>query len=139
MSIETYISEIENQNEELMKRLAEAEYKVTKFCRKKPVLPLFTMFKYKDGKIWRIEYDMLSVCDSFKEVQSVIKYNLTKNIFFTADRKRSKLEVIGFKCWKQSLNYKWCLSGISFYFNSENVRAKNIELNETTGQVYVTY
>jgi hypothetical protein len=131
--MDDYINRLESQNQELLDRLAEAETIVKQITRKKPVYPVFVMFKFKTGKTWEIGYDMLTVCSNVDEIKKVIKYNFKKGYFLV--KSNPKAELIGFKFWRQTVNYNWCLSGMSYYFDLKLVKHKCLTIDEKTGDV----
>lgn len=129
-----YIKGLEDQNEELQNKLAEAELKVRKFCRKKPLLPLFYVFKYKNNKKWYLMNEFVTVCTDAKEIEKTIKYNSERD--YIGLLRLPNIELVGFQYWKQTVNYRWALSGLSNYYDINFKKIPNIKVDDVTGEVF---
>lgn len=125
-----YIKELENQNEELMNRLAIAETLIKKINRKKSVYPVFKLIKRQIvSNMWVVDCEYLTNCDDVKLIIPTVKYTLNYH-------KSENGELIGFQYWRQSLNYRWALTGMSKFLDLNLKRVGNIEVDSKTGEVF---
>lgn len=133
-----YAEGLEQQNEELQTRLAEYEVLVKKLARKKGVYPVFKLIKYKQGRNWYMKESFISACETVEEVLKVIKYNIKRPIL--TDREGEDGIIIGYKYWRQPLNYRWSICGMARYYDMGLRRFDYMRVDLKTGFVdTVTY
>jgi hypothetical protein len=130
-----YIEELEKQNFELQELLGNAELTIKKLSRQKGVYPVFKIYKVKIKRgMWSSADIFFTNCDHIDAIKKCIRYSmnhqpLTQEIAY---------ELIGYKYWRQSLNYNWALSGMSRFLNLELKTCYNIEVDTKTGRVIYT-
>src|SRR5947207_13983924 len=117
MEADSYAIGLEKQNEELQNRLATYEVLVKKLGRKRGTYPVFKLIKLKRGRIWYLNESFLTNCDSVDQVKACINYNIKRPIL--TDRDGSDGILIGFKFWRQPINYKWSICGMAHYFDMQ--------------------
>jgi hypothetical protein len=135
MSDDQYVKDLEKQHDELMERLAKAESFIKKHCRRKGTYPVFKLIrsKVKRGQ-WRVDCEYLTNCDCRESIIPTIKYTLN-NPLLNMSTGLPKEDVIGFQYWRQPLNYRWALAGMSRYLDLKLKLMVNIDINEKTGEV----
>jgi hypothetical protein len=130
-----YIEELEKQNEELMERLGDAEILLKKLTRKKGIYPVFKIYKVKVKRgLWSAADVFFTNCDNVASIKKCIKYSqehqpLTREISY---------DIIGYKYWRQSINYNWALSGMCRFLTPDLKVCYNIEIDTKTGSIVYT-
>jgi hypothetical protein len=128
MPDEDYIRILEEQNASLMEKLAAAE---TRLSRRRGTYPLFKITKSKKRKNnWIMEQDFITNCDDPKMIIIIAKYVLNNPPGFEFGK-----EIIGFQYWRQTINYRWALSGMSKFLDVHLNRVANIDINPKTGKI----
>lgn len=134
MEADSYIVGLEKQNEELQNRLATYEVLVKKLSRKGGTYPIFKLIKIKRGRIWHINESFLTNCSSVDHVKMCINYNIKRPIL--TDRDGADGMLIGFKYWRQPINYKWSVCAMSHYFDMQMKCFDMIRIDPKSGLVY---
>jgi hypothetical protein len=136
MSDDQYVKDLEKQHDELMDRLATAESFIKKHCRRKGTYPVFKLIRKQVKKrCWQIECEYLTNCDCRENVIPTIKYTLN-NPLLNMSTGLPKDDVIGFQYWRQPLNYRWAVSGMSRFLDLKLKLMVNIDIDEKTGEIH---
>jgi hypothetical protein len=130
MTDQKYVEDLEKRNDELMDKLASAESQLRKIGRKKGTYPVFKLLRTKIKRAtWIIDCEYLTNCDCVASIIPTITY-AAKN------PKEDDGELVGFQYWRQSINYRWALAGMSRYLDMNLKPVYNIEINTKTGDIY---
>lgn len=130
---EKYVSELEIENDALRERLAKAETIILKATRKKGTYPVFKLIKRKITKTkWIIDCEYLTNCDSKENIIKSLKFTINNPVICKEDDG----ELIGFQYWRQSINYRWALAGLSRYLDMKLQPWYNIEIDPKTGDIF---
>lgn len=131
MSNELYIKTLETRNDELMDRISSIETEIKKLKRRKGTYPVFKLIRRKVKRSsWVIDCEYLTNCDCVESIIPVISYSLNHPISIDFPG-----ELIGFQYWRQSINYRWALSGMSHFIDVNLKNVRNIDINPKNGDV----
>ena len=135
MSDDQYVKDLEKQHDELMERLAKAESFIKKHCRRKGVYPVFKLLRKKIKRgMWIIECEYLTNCDVREAIIPTIRYTLSHPT--TTIVGELKDDIVGFQYWRQPLNYRWALAGMSRYLDLSMKLMVSIDIDEKTGEIH---
>jgi hypothetical protein len=128
---EKYVHDLEERNDELMDKLANAESQILKIKRgQKVTYPVFKLCRVKIKRaVWYIAWDYLSNCDCKESVIPTVTYTVNRPNILSAEK------IIGFVYWRQTINYKWALSGMSKFLDLDLNPVYNIEINTKNGDI----
>lgn len=135
MSDDQYVKDLEKQHEEIMERLTKAETYIKQFCRRKGTYPVFRLIRKKVKRgCWQIDCEYLTNCDCRESVIPTVKYNLN-NPLLNMSTGEPRDDIVGFQYWRQPINYKWALAGMSRYLDLKLKLVTNIDIDEKTGKI----